>query len=55
MRPVASPNTRRGGCWLLARAHPPTTPVNMELASRTLMQALFSRVPDTYAPVTYAA
>jgi len=53
--PEASPNTRRGGCWLLVRAHPPTTPVNVEPARRALMQALPAYVPDTYAPDTYAA
>lgn len=55
MRPEASPNTRCGNCWLLARADSPTTPVNMEPASRALMQALPACVPDTYAPDTYAA
>ena len=54
MRPEACPNMRRG-CWLLARAHPPTTPVNMEPASRALMQALFACGPDNHAPSTYAA
>jgi hypothetical protein len=45
----ASPNTRCGSSWLLARAHTPTTPVNMEPARRALMQALPAGVPDTYA------